>query len=155
MAKTTFEMTGLRQLGAAMSLLNSDIAKKVAFAGVLAGASIIKKSAASKAHVAEKAYIARHKSDKKGVLVQPGNVGKNVINKRVKSNLTAEYIVTVRGKKKNGYAARIGKFLEFGTVKQSATPFLRPAFEANKEQAATAIKDRLEKRIAKANESTK
>jgi HK97 gp10 family phage protein len=153
MASTRVEMTGLKELGAAMSLLSSDIAKKIAFAGVLAGASVIKKQAAKTAHVAEKAYIARQKNKDKGVLVQPGNVGKNIINKRYKGGLTAEYIVTVRGQRKDGYAARMARFIEFGTVKQTAQPFLRPAFESEKERAAQAIKDRLEKRIIKANQT--
>ena len=153
MASVRVEMLGLKELGNAISLLSSDIAKKIAFAGVLAGASVIKKQAAKTAHVAEQSYIARQNNKDKGVLVQPGNIGKNVINKRIKSELTAEYIVTVRGQRKDGYAARMARFIEFGTVKQAAQPFLRPAFESEKERAAQAIKDRLEKRILKANKT--
>lgn len=154
MANTTsMEVKGLRELGAAMSLLSSDIAKKISFAGVLAGAAIIKKSAQAKAPIAEAAYIARQKSGDKGVLVQPANIARNIVNKRIKSNLTAEYIVTVRGKRKDGYAARIARLQEFGTVKQAPQPFLRPAYEADKENAVKAIKDRLEKRINKANQT--
>ena len=153
MASTRVEMIGLKELGAAMSLLSSDIVKKISFAGVLAGASIIKKQAAKNAHVAEGAYIARQKNKDKGVLVQPGNVGRNVINKRIKSELTAEYIVTVRGQRKDGYAARIARFMEFGEVRGGMKPFLRPAYESEKERAAQAIKDRLEKRILKANQT--
>lgn len=154
MASTRVEMLGLKELGAAMSLLSSDIAKKISFAGVLAGAAIIKKSAQAKAPIAEKAYMARQKSGDKGVLVQPANIARNIVNKRIKSNLTAEYIVTVRGKRQHGYAARVARLQEFGTVKQSPQPFLRPAFDADKERAAQAIKDRLEKRITKANKTT-
>ena len=150
---TRVEVLGLKELGQAMTLLSSDIAKKISFAGVLAGANVIKKKAAKNAHVAEKAYIARQKAGDKGVLVQPGNVGRNVINKRIKSELTAEYIVTVRGKRKDGYAANIARLMEFGTVSQSMKPFLRPAYEADKENAVKAIKSRLEKRIIKANTS--
>lgn len=154
MARTTsIEVKGLRQLGDAMSLLSADIAKKISFAGVLAGAAIIKKSAQAKAPIAEAAYIARQKNGDKGVLVQPANIARNIVNKRIKSSLTAEYIVTVRGKRKDGYAARIARLQEFGTVKQSPQPFLRPAFDADKENAVTAIKDRLEKRISKANQT--
>ena len=154
MASTTrVEMLGLKELGAAMSLLKSDIAKKIGFAGVLAGANIIKKSAQAKAPIAEKAYIARQKAGDKGVLVQPANIARQIVNKRIKSELTAEYIVTVRGKRQHGYAANIARLQEFGTVNQSPQPFLRPAFEADKESAAKAIKDRLEKRIIKANQT--
>ena len=116
---TRVEVSGLKELGAAMALLTSDIAKKISFAGVLAGANIIKKSAQAKAPIAEAAYIARQKAGDKGVLVQPA----------------------------------IARLQEFGTVKQSPQPFLRPAYEAEKENAVKAIKDRLEKRIIKANTS--
>jgi|JI9StandDraft_1071089.scaffolds.fasta_scaffold487458_1 HK97 gp10 family phage protein len=150
---TRVEVSGLKELGAAMSLLGSDIAKKISFAGVLAGANIIKKSAQAKAPIAEAAYIARQKAGDKGVLVQPANIARNIVNKRIKSDLTAEYIVTVRGKRQHGYAANIARLQEFGTVKQSPQPFLRPAYEAEKENAVKAIKDRLEKRIIKANTS--
>jgi HK97 gp10 family phage protein len=153
MASTRVEMTGLKELGAAMSLLSSDIAKKIAFAGVLAGANIIKKQAAKNAHVAESAYIARQKNKDKGVIVQPGNVAKNVIAKRYKSDLTAEYLVKVRGQRKHGYAARVASFMEFGEVVGDMKPFLRPAYESEKERAAQAIKDRLTKRIDKANKT--
>lgn len=148
---TRVQMTGLKELGEAMTMLSTSIAKKVAFQGVLAGASVIRKSAKQKAPVAESAYIARAKKGDSGVVVQPGNIAKNIVNKRIKSNLTAEYIVTVRGKRKDGYAARAGRLMEFGTVKMSATPWLRPAYDENKEKAAQAIKDKLAKAIEKAN----
>lgn len=154
MANTRVEVSGLKELGAAMSLLTSDIARKISFAGVLAGANVIKKSAQLKAPIAEKAYIARQKAGDKGVLVQPANIAKQIVNKRIKSDLTAEYVVTVRGKRQHGYAAQVARLQEFGTVKQTPQPFLRPAFEEQKENATKAIKSRLEKRIEKANKTT-
>lgn len=39
------------------------------------------------------------------------------------------------------------RFLEFGTVKMAAKPFLRPTFENNKRQAVEIIKERLGKSI--------
>ena len=39
------------------------------------------------------------------------------------------------------------RFVEFGTVKMAARPFLRPAFEAKKGEAVDAIKVYLERRI--------
>lgn len=155
MATTRVSMTGLRELGEAMTLLSADIAKKIAFQGVLAGAGIVKKAAAQKAHVAEKAYKVRQKNGDKSFEVQPGNVARNVVTKRIKSNLTAEYVVTVRGKRKNGFAARAARLMEFGSVSEEMKPFLRPAYEATKEQAANAIKERLAKRIDKANKTKK
>lgn len=152
MARTTsFEVKGLSELGQAMSELSLDIAKKIAFAGALAGAGVIKKAVAQKAHVAEKAYLVRQKKGDKSFTVQPGNIARNVVTKRIKSPLTAEYAVVVRGKRKDGFAGRAARLIEFGTVSMSPQPFMRPAFEANKEAAANAVKERLIKRIAKAN----
>lgn len=39
------------------------------------------------------------------------------------------------------------RFLEFGTNKMPARPFLRPAFEANKQKAVEVMKERLAKAI--------
>jgi HK97 gp10 family phage protein len=155
MATTRVRISGLSELGDAMSLLSSDIAKKVAFAGVLAGAGVVKKSAQQKAHVADAAYLVQQKAGDKSFVVQPGNIARKLANKRVKSELTAEYVVFVKGKRKDGFAGRAARLMEFGTVKQAAKPFLRPAFEATKEQAANTIKERLAKRIDKANKTKK
>jgi HK97 gp10 family phage protein len=155
MATTRVSMTGLRELGEAMTQLSADIAKKIAFAGVLAGAGVVKKSAQQKAHVADAAYLVQQKAGDKAFLVQPANIARKLATKRVKSGLTAEYVVFVKGKRKDGFAGRAARLMEFGTVKQAAKPFLRPAFEATKEQAANAIKERLSKRIDKANKTKK
>lgn len=42
------------------------------------------------------------------------------------------------------------KFLEFGSSKMSAKPFLRPAFLSNTEQAIAAVKSGLERAVARA-----
>ena len=42
-----------------------------------------------------------------------------------------------------------GRFKEFGTSKMAATPFLRPAFESQKENAVKAIGQKLDERIQK------
>jgi len=67
----------------------------------------------------------------------------------------AKYANTARNRR----AGRVGKtyktqgeafywrFLEFGTKKMQARPFLRPAFEANKQKAVEVMKERLSKAI--------
>ena len=42
-----------------------------------------------------------------------------------------------------------GRFVEYGTAKSAPQPFLRPAYDQNKERAVEAIKDRIEKRLKK------
>ena len=72
---------------------------------------------------------------------------------------TQTFFVTVRhGKKyrKQGKKGNLSqdawywRFVEFGTVKMSARPFLRPAFDMKKNDALTAIKTRLAERIEQA-----
>jgi len=87
-----------------------------------------------------------------------------------RSGAAERYRVGVRGgaeipytdNKKNRRAGRVGKtytpdgstyywrFIEFGTEKMSARPFLRPAFESSKEQALAEIVTELGRGIHKA-----
>lgn len=125
--------------------MSSDISLKISRQAVNAGAQIIKKQAISNAP----AWPLPHKLE--GVIVPPGNLKKNIVVKKIKSPLTAEYIVTVRGKRKDAYAARYGRLVEFGTVKMGPQPYLRNAFESGKGAAVEAIKTKLKAGIDKAS----
>ena len=52
-------------------------------------------------------------------------------------------------------AAFYGKFVEFGTSKMAAHPFMRPAFEASKQAALTAFESAMRKEVSKAVEQAK
>lgn len=52
-------------------------------------------------------------------------------------------------------AAFYGKFVEFGTSKMAAHPFMRPAFEASKQAALTAFENAMRKEVGKAVEQAK
>lgn len=138
------EVQGLRELGAAMRELSNDVATKVGRQAAAAGAGVVRKAARAKAPV------------------DSGNLQAAVVMKRVaETPLTAEYVVTPRrGKTRDVKAAKAGKgrlgndafyarFVEFGTVKVPARPFLRPAIEENVQRATEAVKQRLAQRIAK------
>jgi HK97 gp10 family phage protein len=146
----TIEVKGLRELGENLKALQTDMALKIAKSATGAAASEVKKIAKAKAVVAEQAYIVRAKKGDAGVLVQPGNVPKNVIIKQIPSKLTSEHIVAVRGKRKDGYAQRIGIFIEFGTINQAALPFMRPALDTGKGKAIAAMVKKIKIGIAKA-----
>lgn len=135
-----------------MRALSAEVSQKISRAAVQAGAKVIKDLAVSKAPVAKEPYVVRkNKADKHGVLVQPGNIPKNIVTKRVKdSRMTAETVIAIRGKRKDGYASRIASLKEFGTVKMPAEPFMRPAFDEGGRKAVDAVKNRLTTRIAKA-----
>lgn len=147
MAKTvTMKVEGLRELGERMRQLSAKVATQTAARAVNAGAQIVKKQA--------KANITSSPSVEKGYLLDA------VITKKIpksQTSLTAEYVVTVRGRgkvnKKTGKRqafAPHAAFVEYGTVHMPAEPFLRPALERKQHQAVSAIKDKLAADIAKA-----
>lgn len=145
------QVTGLRELGEKLRQLGTlAAANGVAQKAVNAGARVIKKKAIDKAPVAPAPYRVDD-GTKSGQLVQPRNIQRNVVVKKVsQSQYTAEAVVAIRGKRKNGYASRIASLAEFGTVKQSPKPFMRPAFEEGKFEAVDAIALRLQEEIEKA-----
>lgn len=142
------EVKGLRELQERLKALPGKIATKALAASVMAGADIVRKAAIEKAPIGTEPHaIRRGKGQPK---VEPGFLRKNIIRRRnrkaekaasggLDQRVTVD--VGIRGK------AYYWRFVEFGTAKMAARPFLRPAFEENKEKAATAIKDRLLKRL--------
>jgi HK97 gp10 family phage protein len=143
MADSAIRLTGLRELGEKLKDLSSAVQLRISRAAVNAGAQVIKAQAIANAPESEKAHMLD------GVLVEPGNLKANIVVKKIQSPLTAEYIVTVRGKRKDGYAARYGRLVEFGTINFLPKPFLRTAYDSKKQQAAVTIKVELENRIIK------
>lgn len=57
------------------------------------------------------------------------------------------YQAVIKGKRTVNLDAYYGMYLEFGTSKMSARPFMRPAFETQKENTIEAVRVYLEKRI--------
>lgn len=141
---TMVKVEGLRELGAAMQALGNEVAKRIASGMTSAAAGVVRKDAIARAPEHDKVHTVD------GVEVQPGNLKKNIVRKKVaksKTRLTSEHIVTVRGKRKDGYAARYGRLQEFGTVHHAPQPFLRPAFDGKKMEAIEAMKKAAGRRI--------
>lgn len=144
------EVKGLRELGQALALLDKDIQKRVARAATNAGAQVIKKLAAQKAPVSQPEVTPN---------VPPGYLRDSIIVRRQRRpdrRLTSQHAVTVRHKgakvlKDATNPYQVGIFNEFGTVKMSPQPFMRPSFDQGKEAALQAITKRLQQRIDKAN----
>jgi HK97 gp10 family phage protein len=154
MPTTTFQVTGLRQLGEAMRELKAEVARSVAGSMTNAAAQVVKKAAVTN--------ITRNPS------VETGSLRDSVIVKKLpksQTELTSEHIVTVRGRgkiikrgKKKGQrqtSAPHGSFVEFGTVNMQAEPFLRPALEHNQQRAVEAMKERGRLRIEAAARKAK
>lgn len=144
-------IAGLKELQAALKELPDRIAKNVLRGSVNAGATVIKKEAQQRAPLYTGTVQAGHPP--------PGTLKRAVYQKGIKelSNAVKQtFFVGVRkGKKyqkqgKNGNLSQdayYANFIEFGTVKMPAHPFMRPAFEAKKLEAVEAIKAYLTKRI--------
>lgn len=153
MAVSTMKLTGFAELAAALRELPERVARNGLRAAVNAGASVIKKQvidSAPKLTGALKANTFQKQiREKSGPMTQTFYVG-------VRNGL-AKY-ANNKANKQAGRAGKIYKnagstfywrFNEFGTSKQPARPFIRPAFEAQKENAVTAIGAKLDERIQK------
>lgn len=142
---------GLRELSEALKELPQRIARNALRQSVAAGASIIRNDAKARAPVSTQAPAPGDPL--------PGTLKRSILIKHVpeRSGVSSQtFIVGVRsgkryrnqGKKGNrSQDAYYWRWVEFGTVKMSARPFLRPAFEANKQAAVDAIAQYLAKRI--------
>ena len=142
---------GLRELQGALKELPVAIARNVLRGSVNAGATVIKKEAAARAPMST--------GPARSGQSPPGTLKRSVYQKQIRelSNMLKQtFYVGVRkgkqyrnqGKKGNlSQDAFYARFVEFGTVKMPARPFMRPAFEAKKGEAVAAIKAYLERRI--------
>ena len=133
-------LTGFRELAAALKQLPQRVARKHLRGSNAKGAQLVRNKA-------------RELAPK-----DTGEMVKDIQIKRERSegDHVASHSVFVRSGKRSrlsGRARNVDKdsfywrFVEFGTVKMAAQPFLRPAFEAEKEAAVDAIGAELDKRI--------
>jgi len=134
------KVDGLQALGAKLREMGVDMTERIARGATGAAANVVKKSAQRK------------------VPKLTGNLEKNIITKRLgksETTATSEHIVTIRrrrtkGQLKDGTAsAYYGQFVEFGTVKMTPRPFLRPAFDENVSRAIETMKSVIADRIAR------
>jgi HK97 gp10 family phage protein len=131
----TMHVDGLKELEKKLRELGPDIARNALRAGVRAGANLIKDDAV------------RNAPEDTGTLKKATYI-KHIRERS--NNYQQTFFVGVRhGKKyaKRGQDAYYWRFVEFGTAKMSAKPFLRPAFERKKEAAVGAIAARIKIRI--------
>lgn len=156
--KTSVKVEGLQELQQRLRALSEDFQKKIPAQATSAGAAIIKKAAIA------------------GAPKDTGQLRSHIVIKRLppgERTATSQHIVTVKkitrkyaNTKRNRQTNRAGKtyrldiayywrHVEFGTVKMAARPFMRPAFEQNKERAKEAIIERIRTRIERAERGSK
>lgn len=131
------EIKGLSELLKAMKELPKAIEQKCLKVAVMTGANVIKRAAADLV-VRRTGLVA--KAIRIGFNRKESTPGKAVyhvfISQKVKDKL--------KGKTRDAFYWR---FLEFGTVKMAAKPFMRPAFDSTNREAAEVIKGKLKERI--------
>lgn len=139
----TQNLSGFKELAAALRELPQRVAKNSLRAAVGAGAAVIRTEARIRAPR------------------DTGEMAKDILIKRERDTpggdtFTARYSVFVLSGKKSRLKGKkrdvqrdsyYWKFVEFGTSKMPAQPFLRPAFETKKEEAVKAIGEKLDERI--------
>ena len=149
----TVHIEGLKELDQALKQLPDRLARNGLRASVYAGAKVVRDEAKRRAPKAVKALGTDQPP--------PGTLKRSVIMKQIRELSGQDrqtFFVTVRhGKKyrKQGKKGNLSqdawywRFIEFGTRKMAAMPFLRPALEAKRHEAAQAMKMRLRQRIEK------
>ena len=148
----TTEITGLKELGKALRELPTTMANRALLGAVAKAATVVRKEAISRAPLYTGSVAEGHPppgtlkramyqvvtSARGGTLKRTAFIGV----RHAKSQQKVK-----RGKKTVNLDAFYWHMVEFGTVKMAAKPFLRPAFETTKVQAAMAIKEYLAQRL--------
>ena len=145
------KVEGLAELAKALRELPDRVAKNGLRVSVYAGAKVIRDEARLRAPKATESLGPNQPP--------PGTLKRSVIMKHIPelSSLTRQtFFVTVRHGKKYRNQGKKGnlsqdawywRFVEFGTRKMRASPFLRPALEAKRRDAVQAMKERLAERV--------
>jgi len=123
------EVNGLDEVLKKLKKLPEKVQKRVLVGAVRAGAKPIIKEA------------------KRLVPVRTGTLKKSigVVKRRSKNKNLIHFTVTPR-KKKGGWYAH---YVEFGTLKMSARPFMRPAYEKEGENSIKFVREYMKKRVDK------
>lgn len=141
-----FQVQGLKELQDRLLKLPEKVGDKALAACLGSAALVIQKEAQNQVIMAAKNYALYPGKKRGGQVVSPGWLRSQIVKKRVKqTKSSAETIITFKDKKH----AFFWRYIEFGTSKMQAHPFMRPAFEAAKEKALQRFEERLKERLDK------
>ncbi|MFA9487125.1 MULTISPECIES: HK97-gp10 family putative phage morphogenesis protein [unclassified Moraxella] len=154
--KIEVKIDGLKELDEALAAFEDRIAKKALYSALSYAATPMMKDAKRRAIIAEKAHKMNYgRFSKKYVEVKPGLVRNAIKRRRLKKSelrklgVNAGIAIHVGKDKKQKLYPNYWPFIEYGTVKQPAYPFFRPAFDANVMQAFQRFSFKLAQNIAK------
>lgn len=150
------EFDGLKELDEALVGFSNKVVKKALDSALSAGALPIMNEAKRNAAQAKEPHEMQYGGNK--VVVCPGLLKESIRRRKLKKNelakINAQAAVAVyigKGTKQKLYP-RYWVFIEYGTSKLAPTPFLRNAFDTQKENAVTRFKEKLASNIEKLNE---
>jgi len=140
MARSTFVVENSQALTDSLRALDNIASESVLRQAAVAGARVIFDEVKLRAPVGDAVY------ERKGSTHAPGTLKNSIIvaydKERSVDGKLASYLVTW------SKDAFYGRFLEYGTSKMSARPFLRPAYEAKKQAAADAVNEVIQTKAA-------
>uniref|UniRef100_UPI00403DDDE0 HK97-gp10 family putative phage morphogenesis protein n=1 Tax=Pasteurella multocida TaxID=747 RepID=UPI00403DDDE0 len=156
MASVTVKVDGLDKLQKAMQELGRKTSNRIAVKAMRKGGAIVRDQARQNAPVLKETVPHRRAGTLKKAISSRTKVirgGKTKTYVWVKGLSTKQVL---KFKDKTGKASAYNpkdpfywRFVEFGTSKMPAQPFLRPAFQQSKEQASKTIIETLHKEIIK------
>jgi len=140
----SFKFSGGAEIARAMEALDQKVKKKLLRQAVVSGAQVVKKRAKQKAKTL--------KIEDTGALIR--NIAGKV--ERQRSDTYVQINIGIRhGKPKKGAKNQDDPFYwhfhEFGTSKMAKRSFMRPAFEESKDDAVSAMTERLKKGLETIN----
>lgn len=154
MGSITVRVDGLKELQKAMQSLGRKTSNRIAVKAMRKGGAIVRDKARMLAPVLKENVPHRRAGTLRKSIQSRTKVGKNGRTDTyiwVKGLSTKQVLkFKEKGGKSSAYNPRdpfYWRYLEFGTSKMPARPFMRPAFQQSKEQAAQAIIDTLQQEI--------
>lgn len=158
MMRVSIKVEGLQALDRKLSTISEDLRGKALYNALNFASNPMLKMAKQKAAQAKEPH--EMQIGKKTVTVQPGllksSIKRRRLNKkeRVAGQYSAAIGIGISKKNKQNIYPRYWHFIENGTRKMPATPFIRPAFDANKDVFLERFKSQLNKAIDKHTNKT-
>lgn len=146
MGNLTVKITGLKELGQAMNSLERKVRNRIAVKAMRKGGAIIREQARANAPTLKRQVPHRKRGTLRKAISSSTKMDKNGA---VRTTIFVRQLKTSKVIEFKGGSGKSGaynpndpfywRFVEFGTSKMPAQPFLRPAFSSKKEQAAREI----------------
>lgn len=141
------KITGLVELQTKLTAFGDKVVNVVTQKALLDGARIIQKEVIKNARDINNVVDHNLKIDGVYERLEAGNLAKNIRIRRMKKTEKGTKTAQVYVKLKRAWYAKFVEGRENGTSRQVASPFMRPAFEAKKEEAIEKFRTSIEEAI--------